>query len=72
MAMPPLPPLNLTGGAGGSAGPSGAEAHLSNPFASGDFAVSYGGNASTSKAISPWVLGGAALLIGVVLWKRYA
>lgn len=71
MAAVPLPPLNLTGGAGGSAGQSGAQGgYLSNPFATGEMAVSYGSSkASTAAGMSPWVLGGIALA-GLLLWKK--
>lgn len=69
MALPPLPPLRLTGGAGGNAGPSEAGGYLSNPFDTGDMAISYGGNASTAGGLPLWALAGAAL-VGLWLWTR--
>lgn len=65
----PIPPLHLTGGAGGNAGPSEAGGMLDNPFATGEMAVSYGGNASTAASLNMWALAGAAL-VGLWLWKR--
>lgn len=68
MALPPIP--SVTGGAGGSAGPSEAGGHLSNPFATGDMAISYGGSAFTAGKVQMLVIAGAALA-GVWLWNKY-
>lgn len=68
MALPKVP--SITGGAGGNAGPSEAGGHLSNPFATGDMAVSFGGNAGTSMQVPLWLWGAVALGGGLWLWKR--
>lgn len=72
MAVAPVPtnPLQLTGGAGGSAGPSEAVSHLSNPFASGEMVISYGGNAGAGVTIAPWMYLAVFGLAGFYLWKR--
>ena len=67
MAATPIP--SITGGAGGNAGPSEAGGHLSNPFETGEMAISYGGNATTAGAIPMWAMAAAAL-VGLWLWKR--
>lgn len=72
VAVAPVPtnPLQLTGGAGGSAGPSEAGGHLSNPFATGAMNIAYGGgNASGGFAVEPWMLI-VVIGAGVFLWTR--
>lgn len=66
-----LPPLNLSGGAGGAAGPSRADGMLSNPFAGGAMNVNFApaGIASSVGGI-PWYFLAGAAVAGYLLWKR--
>ena len=75
MALAPIPPLNLTGGAGGAAGPAtatqGGIGSITPAFDSSRWTVSTGSSKASATEGIPWyVLAGIAAVGAFVLWKK--
>lgn len=71
--IPALPPLALTGGAGGSAGPATAEQYLGGMapvFDASGWTVATSGSKATGAGKIPWLLIAGVALLGVLLWRN--
>ncbi len=73
-----LPPLHLTGGAGGDAAAYGGAASGTSPFSDGTMNISYapslgfGLGSGTSAGIPSWVWIAAAAAAAVFFWRKKA